>query len=49
VFFVYGAHQRRSRWKNLIDKNEDSLLWGKLNALADHIYKLSNGQILEDV
>lgn len=45
VLFVDTAH-KCSRWgQDLIDEDEDSLLWRKLDALADHIDELTDGEI----
>jgi hypothetical protein len=48
VLLVDGAHQRCCRWQNLIDEDEDSLLWGKLDALADDIDELSDREVCWD-
>ena len=45
VFFVDRTHQRRSWWQNLIDEDEDGLLWGQLDPLADHVDKLADSEI----
>jgi len=45
VLLVDGAHERRCRRQNLIDEDEDSLLWRKLDALPDDIDKLAHSQV----
>ena len=45
VLFVDAAHQCSSRRQHLIDEDEDGLLWGELDALADNIYKLANCEV----
>jgi len=45
VFFIDAAHQSRSRRQDLVDKYEDRLLGRELDPLADHIDKLTHGQI----
>ena len=45
VLFVDTAH-KCSRWgQDLIDEDEDSLLRGELDALADHVDELADGEI----
>lgn len=46
VLFVYGTHEGSGRRKNLVDKDEYSLLWRKFDALANDVDELSNSQIL---
>jgi hypothetical protein len=46
VLLVDGTHQRRCRRQYFVNKNEDSLLWRKLDAFADDIDKLAYCQIL---
>ena len=48
MLLVDRAHQSRSWWQNLINEDEDSLLWRKLDPLANHIDKLANGEISWD-
>ena len=48
VLFVDAAHERGSGWQDLIDEDEDGLLGAKLDALANDIDELSNGQICGD-
>lgn len=45
MLFVDAAHERSSWREDLINEDEDSLLGGKLYALADHIDKLSHGEV----
>lgn len=45
VLLVDAAHERSGRWQDLIDKNKDGLLWRKLDALADYVDELPNGEI----
>ena len=45
MFFVDGAHERRGRREHLIDEDEDGFLGGKLDALADDIDELADGEV----
>lgn len=45
MLIVDAAHQRRRGWKHLIDKDEDSLLRRQLDALANDIYELADGEV----
>jgi len=45
VLFVYGAHERGSRWQHLVHEDEDGLLRRELNPLADHINELADGEV----
>jgi hypothetical protein len=45
MFLVYRAHERGSGREHLIDEDEDGLLGGELDALADHIDELADGEI----
>jgi hypothetical protein len=45
VLLVDAAHQRRCGRQHFIDENEDGLLGRKLDALADYVDKLSDGQV----
>ena len=48
VFLVDAAHEG-GRWgKHLIDEDEDGLLGGELDSLADDVDKLADGQIGRD-
>lgn len=45
VFLVDAAHEG-GRWgKHLVDEDEDGLLGGELDALADDVDELTDGQI----
>lgn len=48
VLLVDAAHEGGSGRKDLIDEDEDSLLGGKLDALADHVDELANREIGRD-
>lgn len=48
MLLVDGRHQGRCRGENLVDKDEDGLLRGELDALADHVDKLTNSQVRGD-
>lgn len=45
MLVVDAAHKRRRGWKHLIDKDEDSLLRRQLDAFANNIYELADGEI----
>ena len=45
MLLVDRAHKRSSRWQDLIDEDEDGFLRRKLDALADDIDELANGEI----
>lgn len=45
VLLVDAAHKSSSGRQNFIDENEDGLLGGELDALADDVDKLTDGQI----
>ena len=45
MLFVNAAHERGSEWQDFVDKDEDCLFRGELDALANHVYKLTHGQI----
>jgi hypothetical protein len=45
VLLVNAAHQRRSRRQDLVNENEDSLLWRELYAFTDNIDELANGEV----
>ena len=47
MFLVDGRHQGRCGGENLVDKDEDGLLGGELDALADHVDKLADSQVRE--
>ncbi len=46
MFLVNRTHQRRSWREGLVDKDENSLFRRELDALPDHVYELTDGQIL---
>ena len=48
VLLVDAAHERGGRRQDLVDEDEDGLLRGELDALADYINELTNGQIGRD-
>ena len=45
VLFVDGAHQSGGRWQDLIDKDEDGLFGRQLDAFADDIDELADGEV----
>jgi hypothetical protein len=45
VLVVDAAHQSGSRRQDLIDKDEDGLLWGELDPLPDYVDELADGEI----
>ena len=45
VLLVDAAHERSGRWQDLVDEDEDGLLRRQLDALADHIDKLSYSEV----
>lgn len=45
MFFVDAAHQSRSGRQNLIDEDENGLLRGELDTLADDVDELADGEI----
>ena len=48
VLLVDGAHECGSRRQDLVDKDEDGFLRGELNALADDVDKLADGEVGRD-
>lgn len=48
VFFVNAAHERGGGWQDLVDEDEDGLLGRQLDALADHVDELTDGEIGRD-
>ena len=46
MLIVYRAHQLCRWWKDLVDEDEDGLLWRKLNPFPYHVNELADGQIL---
>ena len=45
VLLVDGTHQRGARGQDLIDEDEDGLLGTKLDAFADDVDELADGQV----
>lgn len=45
VLFVDGAHQRGGRRQHLVDEDEDGLLGGELDALANNIDELADCEV----
>jgi hypothetical protein len=45
MLFVNGRHQRSGGWQHLVDEDEDGLLGGELDALADDIDELAHGEV----
>jgi hypothetical protein len=45
VLFVDAAHQCSSGWQDLIDEDEDSLLWRELYTLANDVNELADSEI----
>jgi hypothetical protein len=45
VLLVDGAHQSSSRWEDFVYEDEDGLLGAELDALADHVDELANGEV----
>lgn len=45
MLLINAAHQRRGRRQDLINENEDGLLWGELYALANHVDELAYGEV----
>jgi hypothetical protein len=48
VLFVDGTHERGSGGKDLVDEDEDGLLRGELDALADYVDELADCQVCGD-
>jgi hypothetical protein len=48
MLLVDAAHQRCSRWQDFINEDEDGLFGAELNALADNVDELSDGQVGRD-
>jgi len=48
VLLIDAAHESCSRWQDLIDEDEDCLLWRELYALADNVDELANGEVGRD-
>ena len=45
MLLINRAHESSSRWQDLIDEDEDCLLGGQLDALADNVDELTYGQV----
>ena len=45
MLLIDGAHERSCRWQDLIDEDKDGFLGRELDALADNIDKLTDGEI----
>jgi hypothetical protein len=45
MLLINGAHERSCRGQDFIDEDEDGLLGGQLDALADNVDELTDGQI----
>ena len=45
MFLIDAAHERSGRRQGLVDKDEDSLLGRQLDALADDVDELADGQV----
>lgn len=48
VLFVYRAHKSGCGGQNLVDEDEDGLLRRQLNALADNVDELADGEVGRD-
>lgn len=46
MLLVNSAHKSCRRWEDLVDEDEDGLLWCKLDALSDDVDELPDCQIL---
>lgn len=45
MFLVYAAHKRGGGRQDLIDEDEDSLFGAELDALADYVDELADGEV----
>jgi hypothetical protein len=45
VLLIDAAHERSGGWQDLIDEDEDSLLRAELDALANNVHELPNGEV----
>jgi len=45
VFLINATHERGGGWQDLINEDEDGLLWGELDALADYVDELAYCQV----
>lgn len=48
MLLVNSAHKGSGWRQDLVNEDENGLLWGKLDPLPDHIDELANGEILID-
>jgi len=48
VLLIDAAHESCSGWQDLIDEDEDCLLWGELYALADYVDELTDCEVGRD-
>jgi len=48
MLLIDAAHERSGWWQDFIDEDEDSLLWGELDALADYVDELAYGEVGRD-
>ena len=47
MLLINGAHEGGGWGQDLVDEDEDSLLWCELDAFPDHVDELSHSEILE--
>ena len=45
MLLIDARHQGSSWWQDLVDKDEDGLLWRELDTLADDVDELADGEI----
>lgn len=45
MFLVDAAHESGCRRQHFVDEDEDGFLWCKLDALADDVAELADGQV----
>ena len=48
MLLVNRRHQRSGRRQHLIDEDEDCLLGGELDALADYVDELADSEVCRD-
>ena len=48
MLLIDGAHERSSRWQDLVDEDEDGFLRRELDALANDIDELANSEVGRD-
>jgi len=48
VLIINAAHKGSSGWQDLVDEDEDGLLWAELDSLANNIDELANSEIGRD-